>query len=59
MPSYTPAAPSLMAFYLNMTAIMAQFSETVSAKFGQSIDNNREAMRESMLIHEEICAMSL
>jgi hypothetical protein len=44
-------------FYLNMTAIMAQFSETISAKFGQSIDDNREATR-TMLIREEIRAMS-
>jgi hypothetical protein len=46
-------------FYLNMTAIMAQFSETILTKFGQLIDNNREATRESTtLIHEEIRAMS-
>ena len=60
-PSHTPATPPLTAadFYLNMTAIMAQFSETISAKFGQSIDDNREATREStMLIREEIRAMS-
>jgi hypothetical protein len=42
-----------------MNAIMAQFSETILAKFGQSIDDNREATRKStMLIHEEIRTMS-
>jgi hypothetical protein len=42
-----------------MNAIMAQFSETILAKFGQSIDDNQEATRESTtLIREEIQTMS-
>jgi hypothetical protein len=51
--------PLMMAnFYLNMTAIMAQFSEKISAKFGQSINNNHEAMcKSTTLICEVICAM--
>jgi hypothetical protein len=60
-PTYAPAVPPLTVaeFYTSMNAIMAQFLETISAKFGQSIDDNREATREStMLIREEIRTMS-
>jgi hypothetical protein len=60
-PTYAPAVPPLTAaeFYTSMNAIMAQFSETISAKFGQSIDDNRETTRESTtLICEEIRTMS-
>jgi hypothetical protein len=60
MPTYAPAVPPLTAakFYTSMNAIMAQFSETISSKFGQSINDNREAMRESTtLICKEIRTM--
>jgi archaellum component FlaC len=53
------AALTAADFYVHMQAIMSKFSNTISAKLGQTIDASRETSQEStMLIRDEIQTMS-
>jgi hypothetical protein len=53
------AALTAADFYVHMRAIMSKFSNTISAKLGQTIDASRETLREStMLIRDKIQTMS-
>jgi gas vesicle protein len=57
--SVPAAALTAAEFYAHMSTIMADFSNTISEKLGQTIDANRELSRESTkLIRDKIQTMS-